>query len=113
MWLGAMYEYAGMGKPAVSIEILERRKNEMKKREKEKSLDIKIASFKLFFIFILHSSVAFGKDSILMSSNEIIKKNWRKFKPLPKLFALFLNSTTTTTKIKTKNIPNILNFINF
>lgn len=74
MWLGAMYEYAGMGKPAVSIEILERRINEIKERRK-RSLDIKIASFKLFFIFMLHSSAVFGKDFfILPSSNEIIKE---------------------------------------
>lgn len=32
MWFGAMYEYAGIGKPAVSIEILdcERKKEEEK-----------------------------------------------------------------------------------
>ena len=49
MWLGAMYEYAGIGKPAVSIEILEKKKMKMKIIFLE-SLDIKIAScMRLYF----------------------------------------------------------------
>lgn len=41
MWFGAMYEYAGIGKPAVSIEIL----NCEEKREK------KIVKISLFWWF--------------------------------------------------------------
>lgn len=48
MWLGAMYEYAGMGKPAVSIEIL--RTWEKNQIEREQKRERKEKSFMIYLL---------------------------------------------------------------